>query len=141
MERYIGRMEVMNRVYHIYTEWEDYKNGMYAEADGNKEELINDAITLLSSIDLFYDEGLKMLNEWIVSAEENMSNKDQNRRAWIGQATCCYTFGVPEIITKEAWGLLSELQKYEANKIADKLIRIYENGYNKLCQNVGEPLL
>lgn len=131
----------MNRIYHPYQEWEDYKNGMYADVDGNKEDLINDAIKLLSSTNLFFTEGLKMISEWIISAEENLTNADQNRRAWIGQATCCYTFGVPEIITKEAWGLLSEVQRYEANKIADKLIRIYENGHNKLCQNVGETLL
>lgn len=131
----------MNRIYHPYQEWEDYKNGMYADVDGNKEDLINDAIKLLTSTNLFFTEGIKMINEWTISAEENLTNADQNRRAWIGQATCCYTFGVPEIITKQAWGLISEVQRYEANKIADKLINIYENSRNKLHSNLGEPLL
>jgi hypothetical protein len=131
----------MSRVYYKYHLWEDYQNGMYNPCDGNEQELVQDAILILTDEKLFLSESLKMINEWVISAEENLSNKDQNRRAWIGQACCCYTFGVPEIVTKKAWGLITDLQRYKANKVADKVISEYESKNRKLHTDVGAEML
>lgn len=139
--KHIGRMVAMNRVYHKFEDWEDFKNGMYNSPDGNDAELLQDAIRLLSDLEMFFIEGKKMILQWVVSASENLSNVSQNRRAWIGQATCCFVYGVPETVTREAWGLLTDLQRYEANKIADKIISIYENKNKVVHKNMGEPLL
>lgn len=134
-------MVAMNRVYHKFEDWEDYKNGMYDSPDGNDAELLQDAIRLLSDLEMFFAEGKKMIFKWVVSASENLSNVSQNRRAWIGQATCCFVYGVPETITREAWGELTDLQRFEANKIADKIISIYENENKKLCIDLGKKML
>jgi hypothetical protein len=137
----IERMVAMNRVYHKFEDWEDYKNGMYDSPDGNDAELLQDAIRLLSDLEMFFAEGKKMIFKWVVSASENLSNVSQNRRAWIGQATCCFVYGIPETITREAWGQLTDIQRFEANKIADKIISIYENENKKLRSNMGKTML
>jgi hypothetical protein len=68
-----------------------------------------------------------MVSEWIYSAEQNLSNSSRNRQAWIGQASCCYKYGVPEHITKYAWRLMSFEQQHKANQIANKVIKIWED--------------
>lgn len=131
----------MNRVYHKYTEWEDFKNGMYDSDCGNYNELLNDAILLLSNSNLFYETALKVIEQWIVSTKENLTNLNSNRRAWIGQASCCMAYGVPESITRDAWAILTDVQRYNANKVADKIISIYENKNRKIHSRMGNEML
>jgi hypothetical protein len=66
-------------------------------------ELEDLAIKLLSNELDFYNAGLRLLDEWKISCEENLTNKNQNRIAYVGQACCCLIHGVPELITKQAW--------------------------------------
>lgn len=131
----------MNRVYHKYTEWEDFKNGMYDTDNGNYNELLNDAVLLLSNDNLFYETALKVIESWVISTKENLTNINSNRRAWIGQASCCYAYGVSETITRDAWALLTDLQRYNANKVADKIISIYENKNRKIHSRMGKEML
>jgi len=134
-------MAVMNREYHKYTEWEDFKNGMYDTDNGNYNELLSDAILLLSDEKSFYETALKVIESWVVSTKENLTNINSNRRAWIGQASCCFAYGVPEIITRDAWALLTDVQRYNANKVADKIISIYENKNRKIYSRMGKEML
>lgn len=131
----------MNRVYHKYTEWEDFKNGMYDADNGNYNELLNDAVLLLSNDNLFYETALKVIESWVISTKENLTNINSNRRAWIGQASCCYAYGVTEAITRDAWALLTDIQRYNANKVADKIISIYENKNRKIHSRMGKEML
>lgn len=123
----------MNQFYSEYTFWEDYKNDMYeTKYDLDKEkELIDKAITLLSNPNLFLTVCYDVLLFWDISSKVNLTNVNCNRRAWLGQAACCYYYKVPEVITRKAWSQLSDNQRYEANKIADKIINIFEENYEK----------
>ena len=117
----------MKRIYYPYTEWEDYQNGLFKTVSSPYEGvLINNAISLLSNPKKFYEVAKKVINEWPKAADLNLSNVGRNRQAWIGQASCCYKFGVPENQTKRAWNLLTEQQQNDANKIADIIILEWE---------------
>lgn len=125
-------MMKIKRIYHEYTLWEDYKNGMYiTEQQKNEIDLINEAGKILKNEKLFYKIGIEMVKKWKYSAEQNLSNKNRNRRAWIGQATSSYYAKVPEYLTKYAWRMLLPSDQIKANKVADKIIKNWEKEYEK----------
>lgn len=132
----------MKQIYKPYTEWEDYKNGMYSEFDNNKKNaLIKRAVKMLSNQDLFLETLEKVILEWEISSMNNLTNTSSNRRSWLGQAACSYKYQVPEKLTRIAWGLLSEEQQIEANKTADEIIRKYEDKNYRLYRCMGSPML
>ena len=131
----------MIQIYYKYTEWEDFQNGMFETKFKNEDELILKAAKLLSNEIEFYNTSLKVLDNWKISSDVNLSNKNSNRQSWIGQAACCFAFKVPELITRKAWNTLDNKTKIEANLIADKIIRIYERKYFELHRDMGEKML
>jgi hypothetical protein len=131
----------MIQIYHKYTEWEDFQNGMFNTAFDNESLLITNAIKLLSDDVLFYQTAINVLNKWPISSDVNLSNNSSNRQSWVGQSACCYKYNVPEILTRKAWKLLPDKNKINANLIADKIIIIYESKYKKIHKNMGTPML
>lgn len=118
----------MKRIYNHYSTWEDWKSGIL-ETNFNEKDtelLTYKAKSLLCNPKEFYNIGIKVISEWVFSAEQNLSNSSRNRQAWIGQACCCYKYKVPEYITKYAWRLMTFEQQEEANAIADDIIKLWE---------------
>ena len=109
-----------------YTNWEDYLNGMYETTFKNKEHLISCSFDLLTNLNEFDLVCYNVIDTWIVSSAVNLTNKSSNRRAWLGQASCSFKYATPEILTRIAWGNMSNIQREKANKIADKHILNYE---------------
>ena len=129
----------MKQFYAKYTEWEDYKNGMYI---GNIDiNLIEEIKKILCDNELFLKYAIDMVKDWNISARVNLTNKSCNRVAWIGQATCCYKLGANEITVKRAWSEISEEMKNEANNTAKKIVNSYESKNTKLHKNMGESVL
>ena len=120
----------MERKYHPYTDWEDYKNGQYKRSVDNERELILKAKALLKDKQAFETACKNVMKEWPISCEQNLTNLSINRIAWMGQAACCLRYGCPDYITKLAWGLLTQKSMDEANKIAGQIISIWECNYN-----------
>ena len=125
----------------MFTDWEDYQNGMYSGSLENIDLLLPKAVELLSNHDFFYKNALKMMLEWVVCVDYNLTNTSSNRRAWIGQATCSYVYKVPEVITRIAWSELNDIQQNKANFAANKIIKIYEERNNELYKNMGAKML
>lgn len=120
----------LKRVYHPYHKWEDYNNGMYKDfPDEQKEELIQKAVNLLSDSEYLKKAMKSASMVWVISAEENLTNISCNRQAWLGAAACCFEYGVPEYLTKEAWNRLTEETQNKANNIADEVIKEWKNKY------------
>lgn len=117
----------IKQVYYPFTEWEDYKNGMYATS--NDEKLIKYATNLLCDKVIFYRKAKEMVSEWKISAEVNLTNLSTNRKSWIGQATCCYVHKVPESLTRLAWNSMHVHQQKSANSVAEKIIKEWESNY------------
>jgi hypothetical protein len=115
------------RVYRPYYEWEDYQAGMYRVPKKKKQQkFIDRAKALLTNCGLFYQVGLCIFREWPVATQVNLTNTSANRRAWLGQAACCYMYRVPELMTREAWKQLDEDERQKANEVADRLVSYYE---------------
>ena len=123
----------MKRFYSHYSNWEDNKAGLYLTTlnitEKEQEELTKKCIDLLSNQELFFDIGFQVLESWPISSDVNLSNPNRNRQAWLGQASCCFHLGVPEYITKYAWRMMDLYTQKEANKTADKLIKIWSEKY------------
>lgn len=93
----------------------------------NEDEKLKNAISLLSSESEFYNTLKLVLSNWPISTAVNLTNKQQNRRAWLGAAGCMYTHKAPEYITRLAWGELSTDLQNKANAVAENIISLYEN--------------
>jgi len=124
----------MKRIFYPFYLWEDYQNGLYSTKVDNHDYLISKSIELLSNADLFNEIGLQMIKEWKISAAINLTNLEQNRKSWLGQASCCFYAKCPEFITCEAWMMLTDRQRKIANNIANKIIKDYERTINNTKQ-------
>jgi hypothetical protein len=117
----------MIRLYHHYKHWEDFHAGLYNDPDiSTQQSQIRIAESLLSDIIALREAMLRVLQEWKIASEVNLSNSSRNRRAWLGQSACCIEYGIPESLTKQAWHLLNEDQQKRANNIAEGVISIWE---------------
>jgi len=72
---------------------------------------------------------VKVVEQWKHSCEHNLSNLEQNRKAWIGHAACALAFQCPEDIIRQAWGYLTKEQQILANNEAEKAIKLWESEY------------
>ncbi|MGL4338307.1 MAG: hypothetical protein ACRCST_15595 [Turicibacter sp.] len=122
----------MNRIYYPYWEWEDFINGMYETKI--KHDRVELCKKLLSSSNL-YDAMKRVVNEWPISSNQNLMGNTNNKQSWLGQSACCLIHSANEIEVREAWSKLTDNQRIEANKIADKIIHETEN--IRLYQNLG----
>lgn len=106
---------------HPYTEWEDWKAGMW-QTPTNITDDMRRAAALLTDPDTFRRAAQAMLAAWPKAAEQNLTGMQQNRRAWVGQAACCHHANVPEAATRQAWWTLDAAQQHTANQVADQVI-------------------
>lgn len=114
-----------DRVYHPYTAWEDWQHGMWRQCVVATDEMERAAF-ILSSPEIFANAAREMLRRWPIAAEHNLTNTEQNRRAWLGQATCCHRANAPESATRFAWWMLSQDARDAANAVADHVIAKWE---------------
>ncbi len=114
----------MPRIFHPYEIWEDYLAGMWR--DITKEEqraMLPKAIEFTGDAALYGSFMQRVIREWPITCEHNLSDAGQNRKAFIGHAAACLAIGAPEYVTREAWGHLTLRQQDEANAEADRAIR------------------
>lgn len=100
--------------------WEDYRAGMYGTTVTPGH--VRWSRQLLCEPDRFYDTAMEMVRTWLVSATHNVDYLWTGRRAWIGQASCCYAFGSTSAATCQAWGSMTATQQRRANAVADQVI-------------------
>ena len=119
----------MHRVYVHYKLWEDYPAGQYNVTYSDCE--VESAENLLKDPALFLTACNETIAAWPNASLHNLSNEAQNRRSWLGQATCCYKFGAPAAATKKAWRTLERREQENANLAADEAIIIWMGGVSK----------
>lgn len=117
----------MQRIFHHFSLWEDYHAGMYDESKDGRQERVQEAARILGTPDICREAMEKVINEWEKATEYNLSNAEINRKAWLGQAACSCYAGIHEDETREAWGIMTEEQRVEANKIAATIIKRWVN--------------
>ena len=121
----------MKQVFFHYTLWEDFKNGMYDEVKEGREQRVKKAIELLSNPPLLYEQMKRVTQEWKICTEQNFTNPNINHQAFLGQTACNIWAGIKEDETREAWGFLTNDQRYKANKVADSVYDEWERQYLK----------
>jgi len=114
----------MEQVYYPYWEWEDYQNGMYDMP--NKEKEVGMQEKAMEVLRDPYDAMLSVINEWTISTYQNLSKQGTNKKSWLGQAACCYKYGIPEHVTRSVWNKLTEEERENANNIAEQIIELWE---------------
>lgn len=117
----------MRRIFHHYTLWEDFHAGMYNENKDGRAERVRKAADILGTPEICRRAMEKVIAEWQISTEYNLSNLEINRKAWLGQAACSCYAGIHEDETREAWGIMTEAQRIEANRIAAGIIRKWQS--------------
>jgi len=121
-----------------YTDWEDWRAGMYRDVSREDEErLTAAAASLLSDSHRLAAAMREVTVAWKYASEANL-HEPPNNRAWLGQAACAFAAEVPEHLTRAAWGRLTDAQRVEANRIADRVIdewkyRTRRNPQMELC--------
>ena len=118
----------MNQIFHHHSKWEDVENGILDNgfSELETEKLTMKAKSLLCNSNEFYKVALSVITRWVYASEQHLSNRSRNRQAWIGQASCCYKYKVPEHMTKYAWRLMTLEEQKEANSVADEIIKLWE---------------
>lgn len=125
----------IERIYHPYNLWEDFKNGFYDPHDESKIPLVIEMFSCeyKTRINMEY-----VIYNWKYSCEHNLTNQSLNRIAWLGQSACCVYAKVPSKTTMQAWNLLDEKTQNTANKIAQETIDKWfqQNKRIQLCLNI-----
>ena len=117
----------MKQKFYDYTQWEDYKNGMWSLCEKNKEPiLLQTAIKFTSDASLYGEWMLKIIKEWPITCMQNLSEITPGRRAFIGHCAVSLALNIPEYITRMAWGFLTIEQQNKANQQADYVIQQWE---------------
>lgn len=120
----------LQQVWHNYELWEDYQNGMWrAVTKEEQEQYLKQAIDFTGNADLYGSFMLRVIKEWPISCEHNLTCMNLNRQAWVGHAACCLAIGCPEDITRMAWHCLTQEQQDKANSKADQAISEWEKEY------------
>jgi hypothetical protein len=126
----------MKRIFHHYKKWEDYNAGMWKKIQGKKRDaLLKKAIKFTGNADLYGEWMIKVIKQWPITCEHNLTDLSINRRAFIGHCAVCLAINCPEDITREAWHCLTDRQKIDANRKADLAIENWEKEHIEQCQN------
>lgn len=132
----------MKQVFIPYYEWEDFKNGMW---DKGHESQLNDAIEFTSDHIKYGAAMGEVIIKWPKTMLNSLTNTSINRLAFLGHCAVCYKLNIPESITRQAWGLLTETQRVNANKIALYHIKKWELNYaesnRKIYKGLGKQML
>jgi hypothetical protein len=120
----------MIRVYHPFWEWEDI--GMWRNVSGaDRERLLREAEVFTGNSERYGAAMLRIIDEFPIATLHNLTDENQNRRAWIGHAACYLALECPEDIVREAWGRLTERQRKDANAAADRAISEWQRRHEK----------
>ena len=120
----------MKRVYHRYEKCEEFKSPMWRACKPQDSQLlILGAAKLMIDHQKFKDACMKVVNEWPVSCEANLTAHSINHQAWIGHAACAIELGSPEDMTRFGWRTLTKEQQDLANAAADDAIAYWSEKY------------
>ena len=130
-----------DRVFHTYDKWECYKAGFYntSKPGMSKEECENAYASFLSNDQEFRDALEHVITEWKHSCEHYLTNKAMNRIAWLGQASVCYSKGIPSEY-RAGFNLLSQDQQKKANETALEYLNKWLIANNRNTVTIAEGL-
>jgi len=120
-----------NKIFYPYTDWECYKAGMWRKENINYESIEMPKIITFTANHILY--GMAMFQvqaEWIITCTHHLIGYAVNGRSFIGHAACCFMFGWPEYMVRQAWASLTSDQQNKANHIAELAVNKFVNRYH-----------
>lgn len=133
----------IKQVWHDVRDWEEVAHNMWGEVDDRKTALWL-AVSFTSDHNLYGSYMRRVVEEWPISTENALTDPHLNQKAWLGHAAVAMAHGIPEDVTRQAWGYLNNEQKLLANKEAERTIAAWKVRYFEgqgMAGDVGEPLL
>lgn len=127
----------IKQVFVPYWEWEDYLNGMWGPINENR---IADTVVFTGDWVKYGEAMREVIEAWPRTMINSLTNKSINRRAFLGHCAVCYKLGITESTTRAAWKLLTDEQRFDADKIADKHIKHWEYEYSRSLTKVRKGL-
>lgn len=132
----------IKRLYEPYWKWEDFNNGMWNKIEKKDEpDMLYKAIQFTSNYIMYGEAMGEVIKAWPITMRNSLTNLSINRRAFLGHCACSFKFNCPEYITRQAWHIITEQQRIDADKIAESHIKKYEREINKIHSRLGEKLL
>lgn len=130
---------MIEQVYIPYWEWEEWIAGMWAKGD---ESRLQEAIDFTGD-DVKYGGAMKeVIVAWPRTMLNSLTNPSINKRAFLGHCAVMFKLGITEDITRMAWKLLTDQQRYDADKVAQETINHYHETRNRtVYKNMGTAVL
>ena len=130
---------MLKQIFIPYWKWECYKNNMYNKICINdeiiKEKICYDFMNNTKEFSFYME---KVIFSWKNTMKHHLSNKNINRKAFVGQCACYYHLQIPEYITRKIWKKLNKKKFILANNEAIKNIKKWEyNQKLKITYNCG----
>lgn len=134
------------RIYKTYDKWEDWINGMWRTVSKEEYSSYLKLAVEFTSDHVKYGEAMGLvIKKWENTMLHNLTNTSMNKRAFLGHCACCFSFNCPEYIVRDAWRLLTEKQRVDADAIAQKHIDNWINEYKTnstgLRKDLGKQML
>ena len=120
----------MKKIWHPFWLWEDIPMGRKVEAK-DEDLFLQKAIEFTGNHELYGSWMMRVIEEWPISCEQNLTDDSLNKQAWIGHAACQMAIECPEYITRKAWGMLNQEQRDLANLQADRAIHEWKQRHSK----------
>lgn len=121
----------MKQVFHHYEKWEDFRNGMWRRVSPQDElSMLPQAVEFTGDHIKYGLAMMRVIREWPVTCEHNLTDNSINQKAFIGHCAVCLQLGIPEYITRMAWGYLSKEQQDKANERAQHAIDTWKLDFN-----------
>lgn len=126
----------MKRIFHTWDRWECFRCGFFDEnpPDGlTHGTAVESYQSFLRDIPRFKSALRRVLSEWPISCEHNLTNENMNRIAWLGQAAACISMRLPSRY-RSGYNLLFDNEKVAADGAA-------LDALNEWLSARGEPAL
>lgn len=126
----MGASGGIKQIFHPYSKWECAKNGMWKDVIGDEAEKLLPIAIRFTGNHLAYGEAMRnVIYKWRYSCENFLTDKNINRKAWLGHAACSLELNLPENVVRMAWKELSQTQRDLANKQAEMYIKEWEGNF------------
>ena len=121
----------MKQIFHHYQKWEDFKNGMWRKVSPEDEvSMLAEAKAFTGDHTKYGLAMMRVIREWPLTCEHNLTDNSINQKAFIGHCAVTLQLGIPEYITRMAWGMLTEEQQTKANERAQHAIDTWKLDFN-----------
>ena len=128
----------MKRIYHPYWAWEDFKAGMWRAIGGqDRRDMLPKAVYFTGDASLYGSFMRRVIVEWPIACEHNLTAPSMNRLAWVGHAAACLAIGAPEDVTRQAWAFLSDQQRIDADAQAEAAVAAWIGEYAERNQQLS----